>query len=219
VGPRAQRLARGWTGAGLATSFAAASHVAADGPAPPAVLVLLSLALSGPLCVALAGRMLSRASLLAGVLLSQGLLHALFAGTGAVTTVVDATRPAGLHGAAHAGPALVLQVESHAGHAGPAMVLSHVLAAAACYALVRHGEVAAVVLLDTLRLRVRRLWQALSVPLAVLRPRAAAGGRPHVLTDQSLLRPVRSHRGPPPVRRRGPRRSALPGGPAPLPAG
>src|SRR5690606_7904614 len=52
VGPRARRLVRGWSAAAVATSAAVLSHAAADGQAPPAVLVLLSLALSGPLCMA-----------------------------------------------------------------------------------------------------------------------------------------------------------------------
>ena len=67
MSPRARRLARGWAGAAIATSAAALSHAAAGGQAPPVVLVLLSLALSGPLCMALAGRVLSRSSLLLGL--------------------------------------------------------------------------------------------------------------------------------------------------------
>lgn len=217
MSPRARRLARGWTGAAIATSAAVLSHAAAGGQAPPALLALLSLALSGPLCMALAGRVLSRSSLLLGVLLSQSVLHALFAGSGGVSTVGHATHHAAQHGAA-AGPALVLEVQSHAEHGGAAMVVSHVLAALAAYALMRHGEVAAVVLLDALRLRVRRWRQVLSAPVVVGRPRAVPAGRPHVLTDQALLRPVRSHRGPPRARRR-PLLPVLSRGPAALPAG
>lgn len=202
MSPRARRLARGWAGAAVATAAAVVSHAVAGGPLPPLLLVLLSLALSGPLCTALAGRVLSRSSLLAGVLLSQSVLHGLFAASGGVSTVAHAAHHGVSGGPAGAGPALVLQVQSHTGHGGAAMLVSHLLAAVAGYLLMRHGEIAAVVLLEALRLRVRRLWQVLSAPAVVGRPRAVRAGRPHVLTDQSLLRPVRSHRGPPGARRR-----------------
>ncbi|MUN62056.1 hypothetical protein GMA12_02660 [Kocuria sediminis] len=206
---RARRLARGWAGAGLATSAAAASHTVAGGPPPPALLVLLSLALSAPLCMALAGRALSRSALALSVLLSQSLFHALFAASGTVSAVTDAAH----HGAA--GPALVLQAGSPPEHGGSVMLTAHVLAALAGYALMRHGEVAVLVLLEALRLRVRRLWRSLSAPVVAGRPRAVRPGRPHALTDQSLLRPVRSHRGPPHPRRR----LLPPAGPALLPVG
>ena len=221
MSPRARRLARGWAGAAVATAAAVVSHAVAGGPLPSLLLVLLSLALSGPLCMALAGRVLSRSSLLLGVLLSQSVLHALFAGSGGVSTVAHATHHAAQHGAAGspgAGPALVLEVQPHVEHGGTAMLVSHVLAALAAYVLMRHGEVAAVVLLEVLRLRVRRWRQILAAPVVVGRPRAVRTGRPHVLTDQALLRPVRSHRGPPRARRR-PLLPVLLPGPATLPAG
>ena len=187
----------------MATAFAAASHLAAGGHVPPVLLVLLSLALSGPVCMALAGRVLSRSSLLTGVLVSQGVFHLLFSIAGSVTTVADATHHAALSSPS-IGPALVLQAQAqaHAVNGGTGMLVFHVVAAAATYGFLRHGEVAVVDLLDALRLRVRRLWRVLSAPLVVQRPRPVPLGRPHTLTDQSLLRPVRSYRGPPAVRRR-----------------
>ncbi len=217
MGPRARRLVRGWAGAVVATSAAALSHAVAGGQAPPLLLVLLSLALSGPLCMALAGRVLSRSCLLLGVLLSQSVLHALFAGSGGVSTVSHTAHGPALHGAA-AGPALVLEVQTHAEHGGAAMVVSHVLAALAAYVLMRHGEVAAVVLLEAVRLRVRRRRDVPAAPVVVVRPPAVRAGRPHALTDQALLRPVRSHRGPPRPRRR-PLLPVLLPGPAALPTG
>ncbi|MFF0990130.1 hypothetical protein [Kocuria nitroreducens] len=225
MSPRARRLARGWAGASIATSAAVVSHAAVGGQAPPAVLVLLSLAVSGPLCVALAGRVLSRSSLLLGVLLSQSVLHVLFAASGGAGTVAHATHSSlhqvGQLGAAGsssgAGPALVLEVQSHAVHGGTAMLVSHVLAGLAAYVLMRHGDVAAVVLLGALRLRVHRRRQVLPVPVVVGRPRPVRAGRPHALTDQTLLRPARSYRGPPRTRRR-PLLPALLPGPATLPA-
>lgn len=201
MNPRARRLARGWAGAAMTTSFAAASHVTAGGQVPPLMLVLLSLALSGPLCMALAGRVLSRSSLLAGVVLSQGIFHVLFTITGSVTTVVDTTHHA-VAAVSADGPALVLQAQTHTDHDDTAMLSFHLAAAAATYGFMRHGEVAIVDLLQALRLRAYRLWPVLTVPFVAHRPRSAPEGRPHVLTDQSLLRPVRSYRAPPTDRRR-----------------
>ena len=199
----------------MATAFAAASHVAAGGQVPPVLLVLLSLALSGPVCMALAGRVLSRSFLLTGVLVSQGVFHLLFTSAGSVTTVVDTTHHT-VVSSPPVGPALVLQAQAPAVHGGTGMLVFHVLAAAATYAFLRHGEVALVGLLDALRLRVRRLWRVLSAPVVVHRPRPVPQGRPHALTDQSLLRPVRSYRGPPTACRRS---LPLPNGPARLPTG
>ncbi|MGX5359030.1 hypothetical protein [Kocuria sp. KH4] len=185
----------------MATAFAAASHVVAGGQVPPLLLVLLSLALSGPVCMALAGRVLSRSLLLAGVLVSQGVFHLIFTVAGSVTTVVDATHHAQVSTPA-IGPALVLQAQAPAVHGGPGMLDFHVLAAAVTYGFLRRGEVALVGLLDALRLRVRQLWRVFSAPVVVHRPRPVSQRRPHVLTDQSLLRPVRSYRGPPAACRR-----------------
>ena len=201
----------------MATAFAAASHLAAGGHVPPVLLVLLSLALSGPVCMALAGRVLSRSSLLTGVLVSQGVFHLLFSIAGSVTTVADATHHAALSSPS-IGPALVLQAQAqaHAVNGGTGMLVFHVVAAAATYGFLRHGEVAVVDMLDALRLRVRRLWGVLSAPAVVHRPRPVPQGRPHALTDQSLLRPVRSYRGPPTACRRS---LPLPNGPARSPAG
>lgn len=200
--PRARRLLRGWTGAVLATAVAAASHVAGGGPAPAPMLVLLSLALSGPVCTALAGRVLSRSAVAAGVLVSQGVFHLLFAGTGEVVVVSgDAHHAAPATEAG--GPTLVLAAEPHAAHDGTTMVALHVLAAAATYGLIRHGEVSAVRVLDSLRMRARRLWQVASCPLVAHRPRPVTEGRSPVLTDQERLRPALSYRGPPERRHRG----------------
>lgn len=185
----------------MATGFAAASHVAAGGHLPPMMLVVLSLALSGPVCMALAGRVLSRSMLLAGVLASQAVFHLLFAVAGSVTTVVDATH----HATAVSpptGPDLVLQAQAHLVRGDTGMLICHVVAAAVTYGFLRHGEVAVIGLLEALELCVHRLWRVLSAPAVAHRPRPLPQGRPHALTDQSLLRPVRSHRGPPAASRR-----------------
>jgi len=170
------RLLRGWAAAVVATLLAAGSHTLAGGAAPgheagPAPVVwILTLALAGPLCTALAGRALSWWRLGSAVGSSQLLFHWLYS--------QSATLPRHPGGsvlsdhAVHAAPA------SHAGHAvhaseasqatvaaqhapapGPgvdpqpaaevlqtadhtslAMVAAHVLAAVATVLLLRRGE-------------------------------------------------------------------------------
>ena len=166
----------------MATAFAAASHLAAGGQVPPVLLVLLSLALSGPVCMALAGRVLSRSLLLAGVLVSQGVFHLIFTVAGSVTTVVDATHHAALS-SPPVGPALVLQAQAHAVHGGTGMLVFHVLAAAATYGFLRHGEVALVGLLDALRLRVPPAVRQHRMEI----PSDAQGGSPRMRRQSMAL--------------------------------
>ncbi|WP_346926398.1 hypothetical protein [uncultured Arthrobacter sp.] len=197
---RGLRLVRGWTGAVFATSVAALSHVLAGGDVPDVRLALLSLALSGLICGALAGRVLCLWRLTAGVGLSQGLFHWLFSlgGEGAASAVSSA-------GAGHAGhvvPALTSGGEAamSAGmtHASPAMWLSHAFAAVVTVAVLRHGEVTAVRLLRAVRLKATAF-----LPLFI--PLAAEPGAPilpaswPVRTLRNLGAPllVMRHRGPP----------------------
>ncbi|GAA1129285.1 hypothetical protein [Citricoccus alkalitolerans] len=176
------RLLRGWAAAVVATLWAAGSHTVASvssfsaglparghvpghlhdaGPAP--IVWILTLALAGPLCTALAGRRLSWWRLASGVGASQLLFHWLYsiaavpADTGALSGLRSAAAPIGP--ASHAGQA------HHAGHlgsgslaglAGPAaaddalttlsaaMVLAHVLAAVGTVLVLRRGELLAV---------------------------------------------------------------------------
>jgi hypothetical protein len=177
------RLLRGWAAAAVATLLAAGSHTLAAtwgsahhhpdaGPAP--VVWILTLALAGPLCTALAGRPLSWLRLALAVGSSQLLFHWLYS-TAAMPVPSPAT--AGALGAtslsslssisplagAHAGP-------GHAAHvlppvrgaadplaagtgwdgAGPlsapslAMTAAHVLAAVGTVLVLRRGELLAV---------------------------------------------------------------------------
>src|SRR5699024_5402302 len=109
----AARLLRGWAGAGVATVLAAGSHTLANlldpggshaghdaGPAP--ILWILTLALAGPLCTALAGRRLSWWRLTAGVTASQLIFHWLYsAGPGVSAASARRADLIGHHG--HAG--------------------------------------------------------------------------------------------------------------------
>ncbi len=107
------RLLRGWAAAVVATLVAAGSHTLASstepghdaGPAP--VVWILTLALAGPLCTALAGRALSWWRLGSAVASSQLLFHWLYS-----QSAVLPGHPAGPVPADPAGHA------AHAGHPG-----------------------------------------------------------------------------------------------------
>lgn len=144
----------------------------------------------------LAGRVLSRVSVAAAVVASQGLLHGLFAQSGHGVTAVDHTHH--VTGAVAEGtPQLVVSLAPDLAHHGAGMLAAHVIAAAATYALLRHGEVAAVRLLDAVSLRVLALVSVLVLPVIRAVPRRIAWTSPRALTDQLLLPVVHGFRGPP----------------------
>ena len=192
---RARRLARGWAASLIATSLGAGSHAAIDGTWPPVILVLLSAALAAPVCMLLAGRLLSRVSVAAAVLTSQGLFHGLFAQAGHGVTAVDHTHH--VASAATGSPQLVVTVAPEMAHHGAAMLGAHVLAGLATYALLRHGEVAAVRLLDAVALRVLAWMTLPMLPVIRTAPRRIAWLSPRALSDQLLLPVVHGFRGPP----------------------
>ncbi|MCW3767302.1 MULTISPECIES: hypothetical protein [Paenarthrobacter] len=192
---RRARLVRGWAAAAAATSIAAFSHVFAGGFSPDPALLALSLAVSGLVCTALAGRVLSLWRLSAGVLLSQALFHGLFSLNPASQAEVPRSGHAG-----HADHLPMMDPGAVAAmdHTSPLMWAAHAVAALATIAVLRHGEVTAVRLAMALRLRL--------IPfLIVCRPLALA---PQAALDPSSW-PVRArrnlgvpllvmrHRGPP----------------------
>lgn len=193
---RARRLARGWTASLIATGLGSASHAAVDGTWPPLILVLLSAALAAPVCILLAGRVLSRVSVAAAVLVSQGFLHGLFAQSGHGVTAVDHTHHA-TSTAAEGAPQLVVTMVPDLTHHGLGMMAAHMMAAAATYALLRHGEVAAVRLVEAVSLRVLTWVKAPALPVIRTVPRRIAWTSPCALTDQLLLPVVHGFRGPP----------------------
>lgn len=75
---RGARVARGAVAASLASFVALVSHVSAGGAVPGPVGIVVPLALSFVVCVALAGRRLSAWRLGLSVAVSQALFHALF---------------------------------------------------------------------------------------------------------------------------------------------
>lgn len=193
---RARRLARGWAASLIATTLGAGSHAAVDGTWPPFILIALSAALAAPVCMLLAGRLLSRFSVAAAVVISQGLFHGLFSQAGHGATAADHLHHHG--GAALVdGPQLVVTVLPSTAHHGTGMLAAHVVAAAATYALLRHGEVSAVRLLDAVAMRVLALVITRVPPVIRTVPRRTAWTSPRALSDQLLLPVVHGYRGPP----------------------
>lgn len=199
-----QRLLRGWLGALVMTSLAAASHATAGGELPPLPILLLVLAVSGALCTALAGGGLSLWRTAIAVLLSQGIYHVAFGLCGAASDVPHLLADAGPgHHAVHRGfaidPAAGLTVGA-AGAAGTAhaqaMPWAHLLAACITVAMLRKGGVAFQALFHVV---------CLAHPVAIFRARPAAPvARPRLFTTVQVFGlsdlgvPLRS------LRRRGP---------------
>lgn len=197
---RGLRLARGWSGAAIITSAAAASHAFSGGGIPSFPIFLLSLALSGLVCTALAGRVLSLWRTVTAVALSQTLYHWLFSADAAASGMTASPADPALGHAGHSMAAMTsaLPAPGMAGmdHTSSLMGLSHALAAVFTVALLRRGEVLAVRLLHALRLRLVRLLPFLR-PIS-LGPAITLDSRP-VLALPSLGVPLLAlrHRGPP----------------------
>lgn len=193
---RGLRLVRGWIGAVVATSIAAGSHLLGGGNAPELPLLLLALALSGLACTALTGRGLSLWRLSAGVALSQGLFHWLFSGAAAPHA---SSAPAGghlAHSSALEPSGTFLSSAAH--HSSPLMWLGHAVAAVLTVAILRHGEVAVVRLVQTIGLRVTAflpLFLPLQVRPAIVVPHANRAVRALHNLGVPLL--VMRRRGPP----------------------
>ncbi|WP_120003628.1 hypothetical protein [Nesterenkonia muleiensis] len=155
------KLIRGALAAMVAVGAAVLAHVAAGHQAPHAVVILLAVTVSVPLCVQLSGVTLSRARLVAAVLSSQAALHILFAlfpasSAGSSGLVADshthhveaALLPFGGTGASNelavspaVGEAVHSSVPGIAAQTGSSMLATHLMAAALAYLLLRRGEV------------------------------------------------------------------------------
>jgi hypothetical protein len=197
------RLVRGWLAAFLSTSLAGLSHCAAGASTPNPVLLLIAVAVAGVVCVVLAGHRMGPSRIGAAVLVSQGAYHALFS--------VPALAPCAVRGGwaidhAHHGTAgmptvsaldpaacLTPVVEGHS-----PMVAAHLLAAAATFCVLRHGETSWWALVDALT---PRLTQVLALVLPLIpakRPVRRSGQFSHrELHDTGWVRAAISRRGPP----------------------
>jgi hypothetical protein len=190
------RFARGQAAALVSTFIAAFSHAAADGALPGPAGILLCLVFSGMVCVALAGKRLSRMRLAVSIAFSQFAFHAFFSSLSAPIAAVPV--------AAHAHPGSLANLQPlgstvHAVHAGETMWLAHAVAAVITFLVLRFGERAFWSLLETARLGVGALLQRLLVAPVAL-PRQVSGAQwssrivPRAL--RRMLSPMR-HRGPP----------------------
>lgn len=196
---RPARMVRGWIGAAVSTTVAAASHVLAGGHAPVVPIFLLSLVLSGLVCTVLAGRLLSVWRLLLGVLLSQALFHGLFS-LGVPSSSAPAMAGHAGHSSEQMAEALHLAEAATPvmDHSSSLMWLSHVLAAVFTIVVLRHGESVAVALLGALRLRIKPLLMLVRVLAAESDPAPVPGSWPvRVLPNLGIPSSVMRYRGPP----------------------
>lgn len=195
---RARRLLRGWVAALVATGLGAASHAAVDGHWPPVMVVLLTAALAAPVCIALAGRALSRVAVALSVAVSQGLLHWLFAQSGHAVTAADHTHHGFSAGSGVASePSLVISVVPGVQEYGTDMLAAHIVAALATYGLLRHGEVSLARMVNSLSLKVLQALPMVIPPVAVPVRARVGWMSPRALADQLLLPVVHGYRGPP----------------------
>lgn len=200
---RGSRVVRGAATAAFATLVASLAHTVGGG-APPGVLALvLSLAFSAPLAMALSGERMSLARAAVAALAAQAALHLLYAlGTpsaGAAASV--ATHAAHGTGAPVRFDAVGLAVVVDHGHA-VAMPVAHVVAAALTVAMLAAlGQAAAAVALafGTAVRGLRLLATVLGgAPVATALRHVIASARRHGPPELALvLLSSLRHRGPP----------------------
>ncbi|WP_460689667.1 hypothetical protein [Nesterenkonia suensis] len=185
--PALPRLARGSGASLISVGGAALAHVAAGHHAPHGVVVLLALAVSTPLGVALTSVRHSRVRLAAAVLLSHAMLHGLYALSPAHSTLLAAGE---LQTSTHGTDVSVVPDAS--------MAVAHLLAAVITYALLRRGEILVTSLRELLDVaRVLLLVVAAPlVPVRTMRRMPLTFDRPR-LADQWSGRSSRTLRGPP----------------------
>lgn len=191
---------RGALAAVLAVGAAALAHAAAGHHYPHWVVLALSLAISLPVCVALAAVKLSRSRLVAAVLISQGVLHGLFALFPAAGSA-GSLRELGGHPGHHHQHQLIIgaNAEQSAVVAPDSMMaLSHLLAAALTYTLLRRGELVLAALTTLLGVRpVLLLLTAVTPSMPTGQPQRAPVGRSLVTDALWLGAGPRTLRGPP----------------------
>lgn len=187
---RTARLIRGVVAAHVAVASAALAHSMAGHHTPHPIVIVLALAVSVPVCVALSSVRLSRIRLAAAVLVSQAALHGLFALLPAPAgATVNFSPPAGLphaHGLPEPlgleavdpllhSPVLTAPLLHSAVPLDAAMTTAHLLAAGLTFALLRRGEVILYAITDVLTLRpVLLLLSPSAAQLGVCSPRQTA---------------------------------------------
>lgn len=173
------------------------------GHAPGIVLILVCWALSGLLSVLAAGLKGSAVSTAVGVLLTQGVLHTLFAqaGHGVVMTPAGGSGSMAMDHAAHmshGSGSLSATGMSHGAELTPAMIATHVVAAVLTYLAIRRGDEALVILRRAIRIGMQ--WLAPVLPRPVLlgpSPRPLPCSAPLRVRVRTFLPGPMSPRGPP----------------------
>lgn len=161
---RARVLLRGWSLATLCVAAGAGSHAVVSGHAPGPAALAVAWALTGLVCVLLAGRGLARTPVAAGVLAAQAALHWLMA-HGAHAQLAGSA-------GGHAGHDVVLSPPTApSSGAEPAMLAGHLLAALLTYAAIRRGEAAVAAFVRCAGVAVRWLAGPAARPVAVPLPR------------------------------------------------
>ncbi|PFG30419.1 hypothetical protein [Paramicrobacterium agarici] len=192
MGQRGIRALRGTIAAAVSTFIAATSHGLADGHPPSFFAVSVAVTASVFVCIALAGKTLSRSRLALAVALSQLAYHGMFAFAPSGGTVDS--RGIGAHAQHLAGP-IELTAGGVAHVHGTGMWLAHVAAAIVTTIALAKGEQVVRGLLATLRLAVAALCEApapvMIPPVASMIPDAVASRR------ASAVVPSCSERGPP----------------------
>jgi len=192
-------MMRAWIAAGFATIIAASSHTLGGGSIPNPLILMFSLAISGLICLTLAGKVLSLPRLSLAVLLSQAIFHTLFSITPAVSSVSGTS--VGTH---HAGmqqmPVSATMPEMvDMDHNSLPMLGAHLIAATITIALLRRGEVAAIALWRAISLELLDFFSIRFVhpPAAPETISAVVSSHFRALTDLGAPRLTMRHRGPP----------------------
>lgn len=210
---RQLRAVRGSAAAWFATFVALASHVIAGGAWPTIMGLIVPLALSGLVCVLLAGRRLSLWRLSVSVFVSQSLFHLLFtfftptAHTTSAPVAVNALERYSLHhGGAHgSGHGLMpgAMTDSMAtgqamhSHASLSMIFAHVVAGFITIAMIYWAEQLPVSLCEFARVVIRAL-----VPKILGAHTVPEGPRQTIILHRVIPRNLGVLRSP--VLRRGP---------------
>ncbi len=196
----ARRLIRGWSAAIAATTFAALSHTWAAPVTIEPALLLLSVAFAAPIMVLFAKHRFTPKLTAVSVLLAQGVFHTIFMaaphGSHAVLAQAEHCGPITATGFGHGGNDSIFAMAL--AHMTPAMITAHLLAAIATAGLLCYGEellAALRALLGCLRPYTVLAWDNTAVVTTA--PRLLTGHRAPLSPVLTLLKNVRSHRGPP----------------------
>lgn len=202
MGTRWGRVARGWIVALFATVIAVCSHTIAGGVGVSGIGVLVSLVFSGFVCLALAGRSLSRVRLSIAVAVSQFAFHLVFSFLAAPASATAAVTLPGMNHMTDAATQLsALDSGSHSGtmaSADAAMWFAHAMAAVLTMLVLFKGESAFWALVAFTRVAVIRFLIAV-VPtlLPPRKPSAVAVDRAALPRATRLFLSTLRHRGPP----------------------